>query len=188
MATIYLLIAKYGGKIAFGLATIALALGLGYLAYKHVTDAAYDRGVDARTKQFDAALAEERTAALAWKKKYETRSAEITARVGEEHAQNVADVGARADALLVRGPGAAASCPRPRDRAGVPAVAGGYESTGNTGTAADAGVHADEGLVGLPWDILVQRARDADASRDEALTWRKWYREHAAAREDAIAQ
>ncbi len=151
-------------------------------------DNAYDRGFDERTKQFDAELVEERAAAAAWKLKYQATSAAITAQTGEEHAQNVADVGARADALLVRGPGAAASCPRSHAGAVVPAPASGFQAAGGAGASAVPGVSADEGLVSLPWGILVERARDADTSREEVLTWRSWYAQQDAAHSEALAQ
>lgn len=187
MATVHTLIAKYGAAALLALATIGLIGGLGWFAYNRVTDAAYDRGVAARTKQFDDALAKEKQAAAAWKAKYEATSAAITTKTGEEHAKNVADVGARADALLVRGPGAAAACPRPVASPAVPGAAGGSKPAAGVGAGAVAGVHAEDGLVALPWSLVVQRARDADLSRAEALTWRQWYAEQSAAHRQATA-
>lgn len=165
------------------------AVGLGALTVLHnrhaskQIEAAFNRGWDERDKQYNVAVVKAKAEAQLWKERYEKSAADLTALRSETHAQNLRDIAADADDLRLRGPGAAAagSCARPGDRAGSATTPGGSESTAGPADAPVAPLPAEQPLAVVPWGDLVRRAEEHDALRDEALTWRTWYLDNAAA-------
>lgn len=98
----------------------------------------------------------------------ETVSSEERKTAHEEIERN----GRAADALRVRGPGAAA-CVNP----GLPVGAGGSGAIGGRADDPLAGVPGGERqrLIALPFAETVDRAEIADANRTEVLAWRQWH-------------
>ena len=145
-------------------------------------EAALNRGWDERDKQYNVAVVKAKAEAQLWKERYEKSAADLTALRSETHAQNLRDIAADADDLRVRGPGAAAqSCAGSSDRPRSASTSGGSESTTAPADAPVAPLPAEQPLAVVPWGDLVRRAEEHDSLRDEALTWRTWYLDNAAA-------
>lgn len=135
---------------------------------------AYEQGFADRDKQLDEALIAMEDEAEAWKEKYETASTALAATERALHDQTLRSNAARADALRVRGPGAAKACPRPSDSSGLPTAAGDGGTTDQQPNAEGRGMPADQWAT-VPWAWLVTRAETCDADRDEVIRWRNWY-------------
>ena len=164
------------------------AVGRGALTVLHnrhaerQIEAAFNRGWDKRDEQYNVAVVKAKAEAQLWKERYEKSAADLTALRSETHAQNLRDIAADADDLRLRGPGAAAgSCAGSSDRPRSASTSGGSESTPAPADAPVAPLPAEQPLAVVPWGDLVRRAEEHDALRDEALTWRTWYLDNAAA-------
>lgn len=118
---------------------------------------------------YDKAVADGRTRVRIVERRSESISSEERNKAHEEIQHNAV----RADALRVRGPGAAA-CVDP----GLPVGAGGSGTTGGRADDALAGMSGGERerLIALPFGETVDLAEQADANRTEVLAWREWHR------------
>lgn len=174
-------------KVWAAIAAVAL-LGAGVWLVHHKIDAAYARG----TKEGRAAMKLERDAAwqLAfdkmkqtsekWKAGYETKARLLSEEERKHHEQDLRRNAADADALRLRGPGAAGAprC-RPLGDPGSGAGAGGRGGAPAGPDAPGPEVPADGGQAVVPWNWLVQRAREHDDLLSEVTTWRRWYPKQA---------
>lgn len=135
---------------------------------------AYEQGFADRDKQLDEALTAMKDEAKAWKEKYETASTALATTERALHDQTLRSNAARADALRVRGPGAAQACRGSSDSSGLPTAAGNGGATDQQSNVEGRGVPADQWAT-VPWSWLVTRAESCDADRDEVQRWRNWY-------------
>lgn len=135
---------------------------------------AYEQGFSDRDKQLDEALNAMEKEATAWKKKYETASIALSTTQRKLHDETLRSNAARADALRVRGPGAAQACRGSNYSTGLPATSSVGGAAGGQTDADGSGVLADD-RAAVPWSWLVSRAESCDADRDEVLQWRNWY-------------
>jgi hypothetical protein len=140
-------------------------------ALKAADEAGYARGV----RVYQRALEIVHARAAARRQAFEHSSADISKEVRTNYENQTRSIAAGADALRVRGPGAA-RC-GPVDRAGVPAGAGGRQVAGGPG---DATVGALPGearveLIAMPFPGAVGFAEQHDGFRAEVLAWRDWY-------------
>ena len=159
---------------------VALVLGTivvlaGTFVHRHIAHHALDKAkaeqLAADTARFNGQLARAHADALAWRDKAAAEAAKIVQLEKENLDAETRAHAAAADALLVRGPGAAASRCRPGDPAAVPGSAGGHDSAAAAGTPAGPEVSAGDWAT-VPWDWLVGVVREHDDLRSEALTWR----------------
>lgn len=193
------LIAKLGLDVAFGRAKDSLArvpwqvwaaiagvLLLAAAAWYHQHKAhelykqAYDAGRADERKAWQDNLAKAHSEAVNWKSKYGTASTALNAKIGENHALQTRLIAARADDLLMHGPGqAAATCARSGDHPGPAGSSGGHDASNGKTDDPLAPVPADQPLAIVPWNDLVRFGKQADDNRNEALTWRSWYAKNA---------
>lgn len=161
---------------------LIVAVGLGKCAHdrqiKAFGRAQFTLGVNAEKEATNKLLAKAHADALAWKAKAEANAAAITQDIRGRHEATLRDTGARADALRLRGPGAA-RC-RSGDHPGVPGAAGGREPAGGAANDARPRMPEQDG-AGVQWGWLVDRAEQCDANRSEALSWREWHARQSAA-------
>lgn len=104
------------------------------------------------------------------RRRAEAASAKISKDVRRKNDQDNRDSAARARALSLSGPGAA-RC-RPVDHPGLSGGAGRYVAPGGRPDAPGPQVPADD-RAAVPWGWLVDRARQCDLNRAEALSWRE---------------
>lgn len=162
----------------------AILLVVGYLMHQHAVHSAYRQAYAAgqadERKAWQDSLAKAHNEAVGWKSKYDAASAALNSKIGENHALETRLIAARADDLLVHGPGqAAATCARPGDHPGPAGGAGGHDATGGKSNDPLAPMPPEQPLAVVPWDDLVRFGRQADDNRNEALTWRTWYEKNA---------
>lgn len=138
---------------------------------------AYQSGYNARSDEFDKALAKANDEARRWRDDYEDKTAALSKQIGETNALQVRNNALVADSLRLRGPGkaAAGSCAGRGDSAGPSSGAGGSGSPPAGPDAPLAPVPSDEPMAIVPWADLVRRAEESDAALSEAHTWRTWY-------------
>lgn len=157
------------------LAVTALVVWHGRVADKATTEA-YQSGWDSRDNQFNTALLKAKADAQVWRERYEKAASDLTQQKREAHDQEIAATRARADDLILRGPGAAAhSCAGQGNRARPAASAGGSVEAPAAPAPALPSVPSDERLAVVPWNELVRRSASADEALAEAKTWRSWY-------------
>lgn len=125
-------------------------------------------------KRFDAMQAN----AGVWKQRYEAKSSELAQARSNIHEKNLQSIGARSDALLVRGPGAAEARCGPGDHPGVSSATGQYRTTVADAYAAGSGVPS-EVRASVPWPWLVIRSKEHDELLSEVAQWHIWYPEQA---------
>ena len=104
----------------------------------------------------------------------ERGSDKIATEIRSKTHDEIASTARRADALRLRGPGAAAACVDP----GLSAAAGGHQPIAGRTDDPMAGMPSGEGqrFIALPFGETVDRAEIADANRIEVLAWREWHR------------
>jgi hypothetical protein len=146
------------------LGAIALLVA-GYVYHQHKAHAAI-AGAKLEQKAADDTawqkrLGQAHAAALAWRGRAEQQGATIARLNKEMHDAQIRDHAAVADALSLRGPGAAASHCRPVDHSAAASVAGGRSEAAAGADAAGRAVPSGEWAV-VPWDWLVTRAREHD--------------------------
>jgi len=134
----------------------------------------------ADAEKFAAQLAQAHADGLAWREKATAEGQKIAQLDREKNDAEIRAHAAAADALLVRGPGAAASRCRPGDPAALPAGAGGHDGAAAAGTAARPDVPEGDWAT-VPWAWLVTVVREHDDLRSEALTWRTDHAQQSAA-------
>lgn len=165
---------------------VAAALAVGYFVHQRTAHAAIAAAYAGGKADDDAAwrkrLAEEHAAALRWKAQAETAQANISREIGARHDQDLHRIDDRAGDQRLRGPGhaSAPACGGHVDPAGLPGGAGGREAPARPADSGLAGLPPAEPMAIVPWNDLVDRARDADSWRSEALTWREWHAREAA--------
>lgn len=162
----------------------AILLSAGYLMHRHAVHNAYRQAYAAgradERKAWQANLAKAHSEAVGWKSKYDAASAALNSKIGENHALETRLIAARADDLLMHGPGqAAATCARPGDHPGPAGGAGGHDAAGGKPDDPLAPMPPDQPLAIVPWNDLTRFGRQADDNRNEALTWRTWYVKNA---------
>lgn len=97
------------------------------------------------------------------------RDVEITAPIRRKTDETIASNARHADALRVRGPGAAAACVNP-----VPAGPGRRDApVGGADAAADRVPDPQRIIVPFPW--LVDSGERCDGALAEASAWREWH-------------
>jgi hypothetical protein len=158
--------------------------------HNHAVEAARTEGVKAgriaANGEWKDAFAKMRGAADDFRRAYEIRGGTITTLLGDRHAQNLADIAAHADDLRLRGPGAAAACPR---SGGDPGLAGRPGAQGGPAPQPDApgpGVPPDQQFAIVPWGWLVRRGEEHDSLLDEVKTWRSWHDQQGALHAELI--
>lgn len=97
-------------------------------------------------------------------------NARIVTAIKEKNRVENARIAADADALRLRGPGAA----RCASAASLPSGPGGRVAAGGRSDAAGSGVPVQDSAA-VPWGWLVNRAEQADLNRAEVLAWREWH-------------
>jgi hypothetical protein len=148
----------------------AVAAFIGFLAHQHYAHKAL---AAAEQRGEATAYANVEKQARALEAKANAVSQKIAADLKEKNREENARVAAAADAIRLRGPGAA-RCSGP---AFIPAAASGSQHpAAKAGTAVDqlpdqAGID----LIGLPFAGAVTGAEDHDALLNEAQSWRTWY-------------
>jgi hypothetical protein len=145
--------------------------------------AAEKRGADASDMRWQGQLAAARLEAAQWRAQAEDRQRRINQQLKERHDEKVRANAALADALRVRGPGAAAARCRPLDPASLSAAAGGRRQAAPAADAAGPPMPAADGLAVVPWEWLVRRAEQFDELLSEAMTWRRSDAQQRAERE-----
>jgi hypothetical protein len=168
--------ARIPPKVKLAIAAVLLLAVLFFVArhfYHKAIDKAYHSGVTAERQRTAAELAKAHQAALQRRDRAEQAATTISKEVRTRYDQEARSIAAGADALRVRGPGAA-RC-GPVDRAGVPAGSGGRQSPGRGSDDPLAAMPPGEGLAAVPWAELVDRAERGDLNRSEVLAWRDWY-------------
>lgn len=147
----------------------ALALLGAYLWHQHAAhkalDAAYARGRDDYAAKVEAHA-----------RSIEAKAADLAARINQpirdKLNENLGRIHADADAVRLRGPGAA-ECRDPR----FSAAAGGPQQAGGPADAALPKVPYPEwsALIAMPLSTGVGFAEQHDAFREEVISWRTWY-------------
>lgn len=164
MTGLYRLAGLVGGAVVL--------IGLLWWAYAREIRAAEKRGEE---RAYAAVAAK----AIELKGKADALGRDVSALVRSINNETNLLIARRADAVRVRGPGAAI-CP---GAAGPAAAAGGRDAPGG---GADAGVDrlpypAWEPLIAMPFAELVDRAERCDLNRAEAIAWRDWHKQLTAA-------
>ena len=162
---------------------IAFAVGAAVAVHQHVAHMAI---ADAKTEQtradsadFDRQIAQAHADALAWRNRAIEESQQITKLEKDKADAETRAHAAAADALLVRGPGAAASHCGPGYPAAVSGGAGGHDQAAPAGAAARPQVPPGDWAT-VPWSWLVGVVREHDDLRSEDLTWRDDHARQAA--------
>lgn len=164
-------------KVWIALAVVITLWAAVWLHQKQVDSAyhdAFNAGYAEREKDENEELKFMRDVATAWRKEYEKKATEVSNLQKELHNETIRANSARADALRVRGPGAAASCPRPDRAAGLSTPSGEHGAQASGTDVAGSGMPAEQ-WASVPWAWLVDRAETCDADRDEVQRWRNWY-------------
>lgn len=172
---------------------LAVVAALGALWWWHastVSDAREEgrlAGRQAEAARWQAAFDTAHKAALDWRTAYMGTAETLNTERKARYAADLRAIAASADALRLRGPGAAAA-PRCRPGAGLAAAAsaGGPDGPGRPADAPLAPLPDEEPMAILPWAGVTRFAEQHDALRAEVLTWRAWYAEQQALRERAI--
>jgi hypothetical protein len=167
-------------KLAMLALAISAVLVIVHQHHAHAARKASGEAGYARAKAEDAAsLKTWRDRALV----AEASGKAISQKTRSENDETNRGIAADADALRVRGPGAA-SCGRV-DHPAVPAAGSQLGAPGDRSPDAAGGsvpaAGGEAGLAGVPWIWLVGRAEQCDLDRAEALSWRSWYQQQAAA-------
>jgi hypothetical protein len=170
-------LAKVPPKVWYGLAIVAAVVGSFFVHqhYAHKALKAADASGYNRARQEDAkVIAQMRVRAEA---------AEANAKAISQDTRNRNDetnrrIASSADALLVRGPGAA-SCRRVSNPT-VSASSSQPRASSGAGDAAASPMSSDDGTAAVPWVWLVNSSREADLNRAEVLSWRDWYQRQSA--------
>jgi hypothetical protein len=168
--------ARIPPKVKLVLLALALAFAA-FLLHQHVAHkalkAADQAGYNRRASEDAAALVE-------LQRRVRTAEANGTAIATDTRSKNDASnsaINAHADALSMRGPGAA-RC-RQVSNPVVPAASSEHGAgSDRPADAAGGSVPAGDGqsnLAAVPFDWLVNRARQCDLDRAENLSWRDWY-------------
>lgn len=161
---------------------LIVAVGLGKCAHdrqvKQFGREQFTAGVNAEKEATNKLLAKAHADALAWKAKAEANAATISQDIRGRHEATLRDTGARADALRLRGPGAA-RC-RPSDNPGVSSAASGNQPPSGAGDGSTGGVPPED-RIAMPFGWFVDRAEQCDFNRAEVLAWREWHQRQAAA-------
>lgn len=142
--------------------------------------AAYAAGKADEAKRWQIAFDKMQDAADKWKANYEAKAEELSTERRKRHDETLRRNSAIADALRLRGPGAAsASRCRPLNNSGLSNGPGQSGSSPSRPDAPGPSVPADGGDAIVPWSWLVKRAEEHDELLSEANTWRTWYPEQA---------
>lgn len=153
----------------------AAIVGAGVIWHQHRAHAAIAAAKADQKAADDAAwqkkLAQAHADALAWKGRAEHQGATIARLNKEKHDVEIRDHAAVADALSLRGPGAAAGHCRPGDHPSAAALAGGRNQAAAGADAARPQVPAGDWAL-VPWDWLVKRGQEHDDLLTDELTRR----------------
>jgi hypothetical protein len=151
-------------KVKLALLAIAAAVLL-YFVHQHQVGKLIATTKAAQKAADDAAwqkrLDQGRADAIAWRERATQQGAAIARLNKEKHDAEIRDHAALADALSMRGPGAAASHCGPDGHSSAAAVAGGRNEAAADAHAAGSQVPAGDWAV-VPWSWLVDRAREHD--------------------------
>jgi hypothetical protein len=170
--------ARIPPKAKLAIAGVLLLLALFFVhqhfvhkALKAADEAGYARGV----RVYQRALEIVHARAAARRQVFEHTSSDISKEVRTQNENQARSIFAGADTLSLRG-AASARC-GPVDRSGVPAGAGGRQSSGGPGAAQVAGLPDDAGveLIAVPFPGAVAFGEASDLNRSEVLAWRDWY-------------
>jgi hypothetical protein len=163
-------------KLALAGVVLVVLLALVHQHYAHkalkaADEAGYARGV----KVYERALHIVHQRAARRRQAQETVAADISKQVRNRYDEQARSIAAGADALRVRGPGAA-RC-GPLDHSGLPAGAGGHASPAGPGDDAVPQVPDRDRaeLIAMPFAGAVGFAEQHDLNRAEDLAWREWY-------------
>lgn len=164
------------GWLAIG---VAIALIVGFFVHQHHARAVIAHA-KADQKAADQAAFDRKLQQLAAKAdqirvQAEQLHAAVTQQIRTKHDEEDRNIGARGDALRLRGPGAALC--RPIDHPGVPAGAGGPLAAGGSANAAvDRLPYPEWGqLIGMPFDDTTRFGEQHDRYRNEILAWHEWW-------------
>lgn len=159
--------------LAIGVALAAAFFIHQHLAHKAIAAAKLEQkqADDAATAEF---LAAAHADALEWKSRAEQKGAAIATSERTQHEQDLSSNAALADALQLRGPGAAASHCGPDDRSGSAAGAGGHVDASSGAGATVAPVPDPErvDIIALPFDPTVALTLEHDDLLSEVKRWR----------------
>lgn len=155
-------------------AAVALLTG-GYLFHQHRAHAAIAAAKAEQKAADDAAFAKRIAAVAAQATEIRKRAEALSASISNEerikndqaHARNAAD----ADALRLRGPGAAASNCRPVDHPAAPAASSGHSQAAATSPAPRPGMPANDWAT-VPWQWLVTVVKEHDDLLADEVTTR----------------
>lgn len=137
-------------------------------------EASYSAGVQAEKTRLEKELADARAEAKRWREQYEQKSDALSALERTRHEEALRSNAALADALRLRGPGRAATCPGSSGAAGLSVTAGNDGAPVGQSDVEGRSVPSGD-WAAVPWGWLVQRAEQCDADRDEVIRWRSWY-------------
>lgn len=146
---------------------IGLAILAAFLWHQHIAHQAIDAAVKRGEARAYANVAKQAHDLAA---KADAMNSKIAAAMREKNREENARIAATADALRLRGPGAA----RCAAVAGIPRAPGRHDPSGWFGDVAGSPMPAEDSAA-VPWGWLVGRAEEHDLDRAEVLAWRDWY-------------
>lgn len=164
-------------KVWIGLAVVIVLLLAAWWHESHsqaMLKEAYEQGKKDRDAQWEQSIEDARLEAQNWKTKYESASSKLTETERQLHEEQLRSDSARADALRLRGPGAAAAQCRPVRDSVISGGSGGSQPANEQAGAAGTGMSSEDGAI-VPWSWLVTTAQSCDADRSEVQRWRSWY-------------
>jgi hypothetical protein len=171
------ILASIPRKVWIALAAVAIVLGAQWLHSRAVNSAytkAFAEGAEVSDQKWLRAFEVMQATAEEWRLNYERQSARISGELRDAQEKELRNIAGSADALRLRGAGAAAASCRPGDNPGVSGAAGGHAAGDGGADASMAGVSAG-GLALVPWGPLIDHAEHCDANRNEVTVWRNWY-------------
>jgi hypothetical protein len=181
---------KVPPKVWYALAIVA-ALVAGYLVHQHLVHKFRTEVQRAQmasdNDHWKRKLAAAHADAIAWKLKAEAAAATISKEERTQDEETIRSDAAVADALGMRGPGAAASHCGPVGDPGAGAGAGGHEPPVAEPDVTGPAVPSENWAL-VPWDWLVGRAREHDDGLAENLAWRNNDARQRTASAAALAQ
>jgi hypothetical protein len=154
---------------------VSAALVAGYFIHRHQVNKfrteTQRAQMAADNDHWRAKLAAAHADALDWKQKAEAKAAGISREERIRDEDTIRRNAAAADALGMRGAGAATSHCRPLDHPSARAGTGGHEQAAPVADAAGSQVSSGDWSI-VPWKWLVQRGREHDDGIAENLAWR----------------
>ena len=156
------------------LAVVIAVIGLVLFHNHKVNQFERDTRTDERAKvdaEWTARMDAMRKKAEGVRNRAEALARDINKDIGGRNEQEARLIVSRADALRVRGPGAA-RC-RPDNHSSVPIAAGQHEPASGGPNVAGSSVPSDD-RAAVPWPWLVERAQQCDLNRSEVMSWREW--------------